>query len=210
MAELRKDIPVTNEFDGYEPPEDTRTYGGTYADDSRMMMEEPSRRTMFDEAETSSGAERNLDNAPGGSPGRPKVSTGRPVGKKNPSRSTMFDEAQTSSGAERNLDYAPGGSPAPVWWNGKKIDTTLFCEEYLKTHNLRSINGTFFTPDGYCPADKLRYAVYDEIKQYVRNYAIQTSANIVENLKAEAKTDELMISEDILNLRDGTSGHYET
>ena len=163
MAELRKDIPVTNEFDGYEPPEDMRTYGGTYSDDSRMMMEEPSRRTMF-------------------------------------------DEAQTSSGAERNLDYAPGGSPAPapVWWNGKKIDTTLFCEEYLKTHNLRSINGTFFTPDGYCPADKLRYAVYDEIKQYVRNYAIQTSANIVENLKAEAKTDELMISEDILNLRDGT------
>ena len=207
MAELRKDIPVTNEFDGYEPPEDMRTYGGTYADDSRMMMEEPSRRTMFDEAQTSSGAERNLDyaggiNPPGGSPGRPKVSTGRPAGKKNPSRSTMFDEAGTSSGAERNLDNATGGSP--VWWNGKKIDTTLFCEEYLKTHNLRSINGTFFTPDGYCPADKLRYAVYDEIKQYVRNYAIQASANIVENLKAEAKTDELMISEDILNLRDGT------
>ena len=82
MAELRKDIPVTNEFDGYEPPEDTRTYGGTYADDSRMMMEEPSRRTMFDEVETSSGAERSLDYATGGSPGRPKVSTGRPVGKK--------------------------------------------------------------------------------------------------------------------------------
>ena len=152
MAELRKDIPVTNEFDGYEPPEDTRTYGGTYADDSRMMMEEPSRRTMFDEAETSSGAERNLDNATGGSPGRPKVSTGRPAGKKK----------------------EPLPPDTPVWWNGKKIDTTLFCEEYLKTHNLRSINGTFFTPDGYCPADKLRYAVYDEIKQYVRNYAIQT------------------------------------
>ena len=202
MAELRKDIPVTNEFDGYEPPEDMRTYGGTYADDSRMMMEEPSRRTMFDEAQTSSDVERNLDYATGGSPGRPKVSTGRPAGKKNPSRRTMFDEAGTSSGAERNLDNATGGSP--VWWNGKKIDTTLFCEEYLKTHNLRSINGTFFTPDGYCPADKLRYAVYDEIKQYVRNYAIQASANIVENLKAEAKTDELMISEDILNLRDGT------
>ena len=183
MAELRKDIPVTNEFDGYEPPEDMRTYGGTYADDSRMMMEEPSRRTMFDEAETSSGAERSLDYATGGSPGRPKVSTGRPVGKKK--------------GNVRNPDD-------PIWWNGKKIDTTLFCEEYLKTHNLRSINGTFFTPDGYCPADELRYAVYDEIKQYVRNYAIQTSANIVENLKAEAKTDELMISEDILNLRDGT------
>ena len=134
MAELRKDIPVTNEFDGYEPPEDMRTYGGTYADDSRMMMEEPSRRTMFDEAQTSSDVERNLDNATGGSPGGRK-----------------------KKGNVRNPDD-------PIWWNGKKIDTTLFCEEYLKTHNLRSINGTFFTPDGYCPADKLRYAVYDEGK----------------------------------------------
>ena len=91
----------------------------------------------------------------------------------------MFDEAGTSSGAERNLDNATGGSP--VWWNGKKIDTTLFCEEYLKTHNLRSINGTFFTPDGYCPADKLRYAVYDEIKQYVPQLRdSRRRANIVE------------------------------
>lgn len=214
MAELRKDIPVTNEFDGCEPPEDTRTYGGTYADDSRMMMEEPEIAfTMGDEDKEK--REAFLNAQPDPTLGRPKVSTGRPAGKKNPSRSTMFDEAGTSQetkglqGAERNLDYAgginpPGGSPAPVWWNGKKIDTTLFCEEYLKNHDLRSINGTFFTPDGYCPADKLRYAVYDEIKQYVRNYAIQTAANIVENLKAEAKTDELMISENVLNLRDGT------
>ena len=41
MAGLRKGIQVTNEFDGYEPPEDTRAYGDAYADDSRMMMAEP-------------------------------------------------------------------------------------------------------------------------------------------------------------------------
>ena len=234
MAEtkLHPGIPVTNEFDGCEPPEDTRAFGDVYADDSRMMMADSSRRTMSDEAQTSSGAEGNLDyaggiNPPCGSPGdedkekreaslsaqpdttlgRPKVSTGRPAGKKKLSRRTMFDGAQASSDAEGNLDYATGGSPgspAPAWWNGRKIDTTLFCEEYLKTHDLRSINGTFFTPDGYCPTDKLRYAVYDEIKQYVRSYAIQTAGSVVENLKAEAKTDEAMISEDILNLRDGT------
>ena len=63
MAEtkLHPGIPVTNEFDGYEPPEDTRAFGDVYADDSRMMMADSSRRTMFDVAETSSGAEGNLD-----------------------------------------------------------------------------------------------------------------------------------------------------
>ena len=184
MAEtkLHPGIPVTNEFDGCEPPEDTRAFGDVYADDSRMMMTDSSRRTMFDGAETSSDAEGNLDYATGGSPGgSPEPKRGRPT-KKQP----------------------PLPPDTPAWWNGRKIDTTLFCEEYLKTHDLRSINGTFFTPDGYCPTDKLRYAVYDEIKQYVRSYAIQTAGSVVENLKAEAKTDEAMISEDILNLRDGT------
>ena len=52
MAGLRKGIQVTNEFDGYEPPEDTRAYGDAYADDSRMMMAEPEvAYTMEDEEE---------------------------------------------------------------------------------------------------------------------------------------------------------------
>lgn len=177
MAEtkLHEGIPVTTEFDGYEPMEDNRSTdgGGAYLDDSRMMMAEPSRSTMSDEAQASSDAGTNLDNATGGSPGKSKKQ------------------------CDRNPD-------APLWWDGRKIDTTLFCEEYLKTHALRSINGTFFTPDGYCPADKLRIDVYNIIKQHVRNYAIQTAGSVVENLKAEAVTDDLMISEDILNLRDGT------
>ena len=140
--------------------------------------------------------------------GRPKVSTGRPAGKKNLSRRTMSDEAQTSSGAERNLDYATGGSPAaapaPVWWNGKSINTTVFCQEYLKTHELRCINGTFFTPDGYCPAQNIRAEVYDMIKHHVCSYPAQTASNIVENLKIEARADELLVDEDLINFANGT------
>lgn len=47
MAGLRKGIQVTNEFDGYEPPEDTRAYGDAYADDSRMMMLNPRSLTRW-------------------------------------------------------------------------------------------------------------------------------------------------------------------
>ena len=75
MAGLRKGIQVTNEFDGYEPPEDTRAYGDAYAmeDEEEEKREplnsakkEPSRRTMSDVAGASSGAEGNLDSATGG------------------------------------------------------------------------------------------------------------------------------------------------
>ena len=147
-----------------------------------------------------------LNSQPDPNLGRPKVSTGRPVGQKNLSRRTMYDVAQTSSGAERNLDSATGGSPAPapVWWNGKSINTTVFCQEYLKTHELRCINGTFFTPDGYCPAQNIRAEVYDMIKHYVCSYPAQTAGNIVENLKIEARADELLVDEDLINFANGT------
>ena len=118
----------------------------------------------------------------------------------------MSDVAQTSSGAERNLDSATGGSPAPapVWWNGKSINTTVFCQEYLKTRELRCINGTFFTPDGYCPAQNIRAEVYDMIKHHVCSYPAQTAGNIVENLKIEARADELLVDEDLINFANGT------
>ena len=210
MAGLRKGIQVTNEFDGYEPPEDTRAYGDAYADDSRMMMaepevaytmededeekreaqnsakKEPSRRTMSDVAGASSGVKGNLDYATGGSP----------------ARRTMSDVAGASSGAGTNNDFARGAQPP--WWNGKSINTTAFCKEFLENNELRCVNGTFFTPDGYCPADKLKRDIYNIIKNHVVSFPIQTAGNIVENLKAEASTDALMVDDDIINFANGT------
>ena len=266
MAETRlhPGIPVTSEFDGYEPPEEdgvifeepVRQWQTTAPDIASMFDDEKqggildkdrreafvragqnstSRCAVSDEAQTSSGKTFNppddwytaepevvytmrdedkekreafLKSQPDPNLGRPKVSTGRPVGQKNLSRRTMSDVAGASSDPQRNLDSAtggsPGGSPAPVWWNGKSINTTVFCQEYLKTHELRCINGTFFTPDGYCPAQNIRAEVYDMIKHYVCSYPAQTAGNIVENLKIEARADELLVDEDLINFANGT------
>ena len=210
MAETRlhPGIPVTSEFDGYEPPEE-----------DGVIFEEPVRQwqttapdvaSMFDDEKTRGILDKDrreafVSSQPKPEPSRPKVSTGRPVGQKNLSRRTMSDVAGASSGAERNLDSATGGSPAaPVWWNGKAINTTVFCQEYLKTHELRCINGTFFTPDGYCPAQNIRAEVYDMIKHHVCSYPAQTASNIVENLKIEARADELLVDEDLINFANGT------
>ena len=287
MAETRlhPGIPVTSEFDGYEPPEEdgvifeepVRQWQTTAPDVASMFDDEKqggildkdrreafvragqnsaSRRTVSDEAQTSSGKTFNppddwytaepevvytmrdedkekreafLKSQPDPNLGRPKVSTGRPVGQKNLSRRTMSDVAGASSGVKGNLDSATGGSPArrtmsdvagassgaegnldsargaqPPWWNGKSINTTVFCQEYLKTHELRCMNGTLFTPDGYCPAQNIRAEVYDMIKHHVCSYPAQTASNIVENLKIEARADELLVDEDLINFANGT------
>ena len=236
MAETRlhPGIPVTSEFDGYEPPEE-----------DGVIFEEPVRQwqttapdvaSMFDDEKQGGILDKDrreafVSSQPKPEPSRPKVSTGRPVGQKNLSRRIMSDVAGASSDPQRNLDYATGGSPArrtmsdvagassgaernldsargaqPPWWNGKSINTTVFCQEYLKTHELRCINGTFFTPDGYCPAQNIRAEVYDMIKHHVCSYPAQTASNIVENLKIEARADELLVDEDLINFANGTLG----
>ena len=217
MAELRKDIPVTYEFEDYIPPEEDGVIFEPQ-DDSRMVMAERSSGEPFNPPDSWYTAEPDvaytlgvedeekreafLKSMPDPNLGRPKVSTGRPAVKKNLSRRTMSDEAGASSGAERNLDYATGGSPA--WWNGKKLDTTGFCREYLKSHDIRCINGAFFTPDGYCQTEDIKAEIYGLIKDYVRSFPAQTAGNIVENLKIEAKSKELLVDENLIHFANGT------
>ena len=219
MAELRKDIPVTYEFEDYIPPEEDGVIFEPQ-DDSRMVMAERSSGEPFNPPDSWYTAEPDvaytlgvedkekreafLKSMPDPNLGRPKVSTGRPAGKKNLSRRTMSDEVQASSGAERNLDYATGGSPAPAWWNGKKLDTTAFCREYLKGHDIRCINGVFFTPDGYCQTEDIKAEIYGLIKDCVRSFPAQTAGNIVENLKIEAKSKELLVDDNLIHFANGT------
>ena len=217
MAELRKDIPVTYEFEDYIPPEEDGVIFEPQ-DDSRMVMAERSSGEPFNPPDSWYTAEPDvaytlgvedkekreafLKSMPDPNLGRPRVSTGRPAGKKNLSRRTMSDEAGTSSGVEGNLDYATGGSPA--WWNGKKLDTTAFCREYLKSHDIRCINGAFFTPDGYCQTEDIKAEIYGLIKDCVRSFPAQTAGNIVENLKIEAKSKELLVDENLIHFANGT------
>ena len=217
MAELRKDIPVTYEFEDYIPPEEDGVIFGPQ-DDSRMVMAERSSGEPFNPPDSWYTAEPDvaytlgvedkekreafLKSMPDPNLGRPRVSTGRPAGKKNFSRRTMSDEAGASSGVKGNLDYATGGSPA--WWNGKKLDTTAFCREYLKSHDIRCINGTFFTPDGYCQTEDIKAEIYGLIKDCVRSFPAQTAGNIVENLKIEAKSKELLVDDNLIHFANGT------
>ena len=219
MAELRKDIPVTYEFEDYIPPEEDGVIFEPQ-DDSRMVMAERSSGEPFNPPDSWYTAEPDvaytlgvedkekreafLKSMPDPNLGRPRVSTGRPAGKKNLPRRTMSDVAVTSSGVEGNLDYATGGSPAPAWWNGKKLDTTGFCREYLKSHDIRCINGAFFTPDGYCQTEDIKAEIYGLIKDYVRSFPAQTAGNIIENLKIEAKSKELLVDENLIHFANGT------
>ena len=57
----------------------------------------------------------------------------------------------------------------PEWVDGKKINEVLFCEDFLKEYTMVSLNGTFFTVDGWVSDENvLKKKIYDFITPYVR------------------------------------------
>ena len=49
----------------------------------------------------------------------------------------------------------------PQWFDGKKVNEVLFCEEFLKAHPMKCIRGRFFTVDGLVEdEDVLKMEIY--------------------------------------------------
>ena len=56
----------------------------------------------------------------------------------------------------------------PAWYDGKTINETLLCEEFLREHPMVSVNDTFFTKNGRVTDENpLKKEIYDKIKPYV-------------------------------------------
>ncbi len=50
----------------------------------------------------------------------------------------------------------------PEWYDGKTVNEVKFCEEFLKIHPMKSVNGTFFTVEGrVTDEDALRREIYE-------------------------------------------------
>lgn len=48
----------------------------------------------------------------------------------------------------------------PEWYDGKHVNEVKFCEEFLREHPMKSVNGTFFTVEGrVTDEDKLKYCI---------------------------------------------------
>lgn len=55
----------------------------------------------------------------------------------------------------------------PEWMEGKKVNESLFCREYLQEHPMIAISGTFFTVDGRVTDEaKLMRDILEKIEPY--------------------------------------------
>ena len=93
----------------------------------------------------------------------------------------------------------------PVWFDGKKINETLFCEEFLRDYPMITVNGAFFTVNGRVhDENRLKKVIYDRIKCYVTSGIAKKVANLLDVMRMECCTAKLSLYQDRIHVANGT------
>lgn len=75
-------------------------------------------------------------------------------------------------------------SEYPIWFDGKKINEALFCEEFLQDHRMLSINDVFFTVNGRVhDENRLKKEIYNRIKPFVTSGIAKKVTNLLDVLR---------------------------
>ena len=93
----------------------------------------------------------------------------------------------------------------PEWYDGKTVNEVKFCEEFLREHPMKSVNGTFFTVEGrVTDEDALRREIYEMLKPHFSTGLGKRVNNLLEALRLEAYAPDLPIQRDRIHVVNGT------
>ena len=96
-------------------------------------------------------------------------------------------------------------SENPAWFDGKKINEALFCEEFLRDYPMVTVNGAFFTVNGRVhDENRLKKVIYDRIKCYVTSGIAKKVANLLDVMRMECCTEKLPLYQDRIHVANGT------
>ena len=69
----------------------------------------------------------------------------------------------------------------PEWFDGKKVNEILFCQEFLAEHPMVCVKGIFFTVDKRITDEReLKKLIYDKLKGAVSSGVAKKLDNIIE------------------------------
>jgi hypothetical protein len=80
-----------------------------------------------------------------------------------------------------------GNNFTPAWIKKGFFNESLFCDDFLSTHQLLYSNGAFFTPDGrMVDPMPLRCEIFEMMREYVGANLAKKVTNVVDVLKLPA------------------------
>lgn len=93
----------------------------------------------------------------------------------------------------------------PAWFDGKKINEVLFCEEFVKDHPMLCIRDSFFTTEGRVTDETmLKKEILDRIKPYVTSGVAKRASNLLNALRVECWSPPLPMYQDRIHVANGT------
>ena len=93
----------------------------------------------------------------------------------------------------------------PEWFDGKKVNEILFCQEFLEEHPMVCVKGSFFTVDKRITDEReLKKLIYDKLKGAVSSGVAKKLDSILEVLRSEAYLEDLPLQTDRIHVANGT------
>ena len=98
-----------------------------------------------------------------------------------------------------------GNKFTPAWFKKGFFNESLFCDDFLSTHQLFYSNGAFFTPDGrMVDPMPLRCEIFEMMREYVGANLAKKVTNVVDVLKLAAQVEDFPPVTDRIALANGT------
>ena len=93
----------------------------------------------------------------------------------------------------------------PAWFKKGFFNESLFCDDFLSSHQLLYSNGAFFTPDGrMMDPMPLRCEIFEMMREYVGANLAKKVTNVVDVLKLAAQVEDFPPVTDRIALANGT------
>ena len=84
-----------------------------------------------------------------------------------------------------------GNNFTPAWIKKGFFNESLFCDDFLSTHQLLYVNGAFFTPDGrVTDTMNLRCEIFDMLRDHIGANIAKRVSNVVDVLKLAAQVED--------------------
>ena len=93
----------------------------------------------------------------------------------------------------------------PAWFKKGFFNESLFCDDFLSTHQLLYSNGAFFTPEGrVTDTMNLRCEIFDMLRDHIGANIAKRVSNVVDVLKLAAQVEDFPPITDRIALANGT------
>ena len=98
-----------------------------------------------------------------------------------------------------------GNNFTPAWIKKGFFNESLFCDDFLSTHQLLYSNGAFFTPEGMVTDTmNLRCEIFDMLRDHIGANIAKRVSNVVDVLKLAAQVEDFPPVTDRIALANGT------